>query len=394
MKDIMSIKKRLEQKSAINGKAGVAIMSDMLNDEKIRNLVIRHYNSITCENEMKPEIILGDVPVFSVDTEGSICLDENGDPVLTLDFSKADKIMDFIKKHNEKNPDDTIRVRGHVLVWHSQTPDWFFREKYDSQGAYVGKEKMLKRLENYIQKVIEHYDGVNSPYRGIIYAWDVVNEQIEPDDFHPEKNPGSVRYTCNNKNTGWYNIFQGDISYITQSFVFANRYAPKDIKLFYNDYNDADPVKRDAICVLLRQIKDTKGARIDGMGMQAHYHMEFPSIEQIREAVYMYSSIVNEIQFTEFDMQSSKSYDGSDRELELEREGARYKELFRTIYSLDKEDKINITGITFWGTHDSVSWLQEAALVGGGSDGNRPQMPLPFDDACNEKPAFWGIIDA
>ena len=65
----------------------------------------------------------------------------------------------------------------------------------------MGKEKMLKRLENYIQKVIEHYDGVNSPYRGIIYAWDVVNEQIEPDDFHPEKNPGSVRYTCNNKNT-------------------------------------------------------------------------------------------------------------------------------------------------------------------------------------------------
>ena len=246
----------------------------------------------------------------------------------------------------------------------------------------------------FFRHTLEHYDGVNSPYRGIIYAWDVVNEQIEPDDFHPEKNPGSVRYTCNNKNTGWYNIFQGDISYITQSFVFANRYAPKDIKLFYNDYNDADPVKRDAICVLLRQIKDTKGARIDGMGMQAHYHMEFPSVEQIREAVYMYSSIVNEIQFTEFDMQSSKSYDGSDRELELEREGARYKELFRTIYSLDKEDKINITGITFWGTHDSVSWLQEAALVGGGSDGNRPQMPLPFDDACNEKPAFWGIIDA
>lgn len=86
-------------------------MSGMLNEEKIRNLVIKHYNSITCENEMKPEIILGDVPVFRVDTEGNICLDENGDPVLTLDFSKADKIMDFIKKHNEKNPDDTIRVR-------------------------------------------------------------------------------------------------------------------------------------------------------------------------------------------------------------------------------------------------------------------------------------------
>ena len=53
----------------------------------------------------------------------------------------------------------------------------------------MGKEKMLKRLENYIQKVLEHYDGVNSPYRGIIYAWDVVNEQIEPDDFHPREKP-------------------------------------------------------------------------------------------------------------------------------------------------------------------------------------------------------------
>ena len=65
----------------------------------------------------------------------------------------------------------------------------FFVKKYDSQGAYVGKEKMLKRLENYIQKVLEHYDGVNSPYRGIIYAWDVVNEQIEPDDFSSREKP-------------------------------------------------------------------------------------------------------------------------------------------------------------------------------------------------------------
>ena len=129
MNDIMSIKERLAQKSAINGKAGVAIMSDVLNDERIRNLVTMHY----------------------------------------------------------KNTDDTIRVRGHVLVWHSQTPDWF-----------------------------GHYDGASSPYRGIIYAWDVVNEQIEPDD----------------------------------------------------------------------------------------------------------------------DLQSSRSYDGSDRELELDREGKRYKELFRTIYRL------------------------------------------------------------
>lgn len=130
------------------------------------------------------------------------------------------------------------------------------------------------------------------------------------------------------------------------------------------------------------------------MGMQAHYHMDFPSVEQLAEAVRAYSSIVEEIQFTEFDLQSSRGYDGSDRESELNREGERYRELFQTIYGLDKEDGINITGVTFWGTHDGASWLQDVSFVGGGADGSRPQMPLPFDDDYNVKPSYWGIIDA
>ena len=107
MNNIIPIKERLAQKSAISGKAGAAIMSDMLNDEKIMNLVTTHYNSITCENEMKPEIILGDKPAFRVDSEERICIDKNDDPVLILDFSRADKIMDYIKIYNEKNTDDS-----------------------------------------------------------------------------------------------------------------------------------------------------------------------------------------------------------------------------------------------------------------------------------------------
>ncbi len=394
MTNIIPIKDRLAQKSAINGKAGVAIMSDALEDEKVIRLVITHYNSITCENEMKPEIFLGDAPTYRVDSDGSICLDDNGEPVLQFDFSRADKIMDYIRDYNRKNPDDIIRIRGHVLVWHSQTPDWFFREGYAAQGAYVSKEKMLMRLENYIREVISHYDGDNSPYRGMIYAWDVVNEQIEPEDYDLTENPGSVRFTCNGKTTGWYNVFQGDISYISQAFVFAARYAPKDIKLFYNDYNDADPVKRDAICRLLKQIKETGGTRIDGMGMQAHYSMDTPAIGLIGEAVRKYSSVVEEIQFTEFDIQSSRNYDGSNKEAELQREGYRYKEIFETIFCLDKETGINITGITFWGTHDAVSWLHNFSDVGGGADRKRPQMPLPFDDDYKIKPAYWGIVDS
>ena len=394
MKTLITIKKCFAQKSVVGGKAGVALMSDVLSDKNIMKLVTTHYNSITCENEMKPEVILGKTPVYMTDSERNICFDECGSPVLKLDFRRADKIMDYVRNYNEKNPDDKIQVRGHVLVWHSQTPDWFFREEYDSRKPYVSKEKMIKRLEKYIRDVILHYDGESSPYRGIIYAWDVVNEQIEPDDFQPSVNPGALRFTCNGENTNWYNIFQGDTSYITQAFVFANRYAPKNIKLFYNDYNDAEPVKREAICNLLREIKETEGVRIDGMGMQAHYHMDCPSIELIKEAVCKYSSIVEEIQFTEFDVQSSRGYDGSDKETELELQGERYKEIFQTIYTLDKQDEIHITGVTFWGTHDGASWLQDTSVVGGGADGKRPQMPLPFDNDCNVKPSYWGIIDA
>lgn len=392
MKKIIPIKEHLARKAAINGKAGTAIMSSALNDERIMKLVTTHYNSITCENEMKPEIILGEKPTYRVDSSGNICLDDSGEPILKLDFSRADKIMDYIKLYNKENPNDIIRVRGHVLVWHSQTPDWFFREKYDCQCPYVTEKKMLKRLQDYIREVIFHYDGENSSYRGIIYAWDVVNEQIEPDDFDPQVNPDSVRFMCNGKNTGWYNVFHGNISYITQAFVFANQYSPKDVKLFYNDYNDADPIKRDAICSLLRKIKETKGARIDGMGMQAHYHMEDPSVELIGEAVRKYSLNVEEVQFTEFDIQSSKNYDGSDKETERIKEGRRYKEIFNRIYSLDQEEGINITGITFWGAHDGVSWLRDFSAVGGGADGRRPQMPLPFDEECSAKPSYWGII--
>lgn len=394
IEDIMPLKDHFAEKSTIGGRAGVAIPVGALSDEARMELVTKHYNSITCENEMKPEVILGSTPSYQTETDGTIVYDENGDPILQLDFSQADAIMDYVKDYNENNPDDIIRVRGHVLVWHSQTPDWFFREGYSTDGEYVSKEKMLVRMENYIKEVIEHYDSDTSPYQGIIYAWDVVNEQIETADYDAENNPNSFRFTCNGTTTGWYNVFQGDSSYITQAFVYANKYAPEDVKLFYNDYGETEPAKRDAICNLLSMIRNTDGARIDGMGMQAHYSMDSPSVSLIEEAVKKYSAVVDEVQLTELDMQSSKNYDGSDRDVELTKEGYRYKEIFEVLCGLDKEPGIDITAITIWGTHDGASWLQSSSDVGGGADGNRPQMPLLFDDEYKAKPAYWGIVDS
>ena len=285
MKDIMSIKKRLEQKSAINGKAGVAIMSGMLNEEKIRNLVIKHYNSITCENEMKPEIILGDVPVFRVDTEGNICLDENGDPVLTLDFSKADKIMYFIKKHNEKNPDDTIRVRGHVLVWHSQTPEWIFHENYDISKPYVDKATMNRRLEWYISSVLDHYFGeaANKKYDGLFYGWDVVNEAVIGNTYRTDKvNPAeSLDEIRHGNNSSWWHVYQSN-EFIINAFKYANKYAPSDVELYYNDFGETDNIKSEGIIKLISDVKSAQGTRLDAFGMQAHYSVDSFSAAQFK----------------------------------------------------------------------------------------------------------------
>lgn len=394
IEDIVPLKEHFGQNSTIAGKAGVAIPASALTDDARMELVKKHYNSITCENEMKPDVFLGNEPTYKTDNSGSIVVTDTGEPALQLNFEPADAIMDYIKNYNTANPDDVIKVRGHVLVWHSQTPDWFFREGYSSDGAYVSKEKMLGRMKNYIKEVMEHYDSSSSPYQGMIYAWDVVNEQIETADYDTASNPASLRFYCNGEKTGWYNVFHGDSSYITQAFVYANQYAPSDVKLFYNDYGETDPAKREAVCGLLQEIKDTPGARIDGMGMQAHYSMDTPSVTLIEEAVRKFSLVVNEVQFTELDLQSSKNYNGSDKEAELTKQGYRYKEIFETLCRLDGENGIDITAITIWGTHDGASWLQNTSSVGGGADGSRPQMPLLFDNDYKAKPAYWGIVDA
>ncbi|WP_310601674.1 endo-1,4-beta-xylanase [Anaerosporobacter sp.] len=357
----------------INAKAGVAIPGSALSDDVRMALVTKHFNSITAENEMKPDSILGQQPNIGAD----------GYPV--LNFSNADGIMDYIYDYNEANPDkEPIKVRGHVLVWHSQTPEWFFHEEYDAAKPYVSSAVMLGRLENYIAKVMDHFDGADSKYKGMIYAWDVVNEAINDSN-------GGLRTT----GSSWYNVF-GDSSFITQAFVYANTYAPADVKLFYNDYNDTNDVKAAGICELIKEIKATPGARIDGMGMQAHYDMSSPSVGQFVSAAKAYAAALGEgkeLQLTELDFKSSNDYDGSDKNAEYQKQAYRYKAIYDAIISLEEEG-IDFGAITIWGTHDSASWLQSSNSVGGAADGNRKQCPLLFDDNFKAKPAYWAFVDA
>lgn len=368
------LKTHMASTSTIDGKMGVAISSNSIDDAVLMKLVTKHFSSVTCENEMKPESILGATPT----------LDKDGNPVLS--FKSADKIMDYILAYNKANPKDIIRVRGHVLLWHSQTPSWFFKEKYSADGAYVSKEEMLKRMDSYFKQVIEHFDGAGSKYAGLIYAWDVVNEQIDN---------GGIRVSDGGSGTSnWYQIFKGDNTYIKEAFRIANKYAPPSVKLFYNDFGETDTNKCNAICQLITEIKAYTGTRIDGMGMQAHYNMLTPSADDFAKAVRAYSKLVGEIQITELDLQSSNGYDGTNKEAEYTKQAYRYKDLFDKMYELDKENGINISSVTMWGVYDGASWLNSSSSVGGGADGTRKQCPLLFDDAYQAKPAYYGIVDS
>ena len=256
------------------GRAGVCVPMAALSDEARMEIVKGQFNSVTMENEMKPDTLLGNKPKIG----------EDGFPV--LGFTVPDMMLKEIRAYNDTVGKDgrKIMVRGHVLVWHSQTPEWFFHEDYNVDKPYVDKQTMLARMENYIRQVMEHYEGEDSEYKGMIYAWDVVNEAVNDTD-------GGMR-----TDSSWFRVFY-NFDYVEWAFVYANQYAPAYVKLFYNDYNDTNAKKADGICRLIEKIKANPDARIDGMGMQGHYDMNFSAAE-FEESARKYAALVDEIQIT------------------------------------------------------------------------------------------------
>ncbi len=353
---------------AFGGRAGVCVPMAALSDETRMDIVKGQFNSVTMENEMKPDTLLGNKPDIG----------EDGFPVLS--FTVPDMMLKEIKAYNDTAGKDgrKIMVRGHVLVWHSQTPEWFFHEEYNVDKPYVDQQTMLARMENYIRQVMEHYEGADSEYKGMIYAWDVVNEAVNDTD-------GGMR-----TDSSWNRVFYS-FDYVEWAFVYANQYAPAHIKLFYNDYNDTNPKKADGICKLIEKIKANPEARIDGMGMQGHYDMNFSDV-LFKQSAKKYAAVVDEIQITELDLKASTGFDGTDMEEEYRKQAEVYQSLYDAVKSL-KQEGVPITAIVFWGTDDRHSWLQSANAAGGSADGTRVQCPLLFDKDYEPKPAFWAFVD-
>ena len=382
---------------------GTGVTAGELADDAVWALITKHFNAVTFGNELKPDALFGYSNARCPGTT-EVILDGETLTVPVMDFSRAEGMLDKIKDWNEQNPQNQIRVRGHVLVWHSQTPEWFFHEDYDKTKPYVDKDTMDKRLKWYIKTVLEHFTGEGSPYEGMFYGWDVVNEAVSDGSGSyrtDAENPNEeLSSDTHGSNSSWYHIYQSN-EYIINAFRYANQYAPASVELYYNDYNECVSHKAIGIKELLTAVKAQEGApgegtRIDAMGMQGHYNMTDPSFDKIDFAVRLYASVVGKVQITEMDLSASDTYDGSEasREEEYRRQTLRYRLIYNMLKKIEADEDIDVSGFTFWGVVDKYSWLQNRSDVGGGSTTSRPQCPLLFDDDYRAKPAFWVFADS
>lgn len=317
---------------------GVAVNTRTLNgDEAI--LLLREFNSVTPENAMKM---------------GSI------HPRKDHYFWKdADSIVNFAQQHH-------LKIRGHNLCWHEQTPDWIFKDDF---GKLVSKDTLLKRLKDHITTVVQRY-------KGKIYAWDVVNEVIGDGDDE------FIR------NSLWYKICGED--YIAKAFEYAHQADPKAL-LFYNDYNTERPLKRDKIYRLLKKLLALK-VPVHGVGLQAHWSVFEPSEKELRETIELFSSLGLQIHITELDMsiypweknRRGKRSDENDKLTpELEKSQAdRYSKIFEVFRAYRK----NVTSVTFWNLSDRYSWLDYYPVPG------RKNYPLLFDENLQPKKAYQEVI--
>lgn len=320
------------------------------------NIVKTEFSSCTSTNLMKPSYILKQ--------EGSQKNLTKGTEQPALDFSVLDPTLRWCSENG-------VKVRGHTLVWHSQTPEWFFKEGYKSEGAYVSREVMIERLDSYIR---EYMTYVQTNYPGTVYCWDVVNEAVDPDN-----GDRATDFMCrivNSKNdSGWYQTIGTD--YPEVAFSIARKYADREAKLFYNDYGAIGKTKRQYIYNLCKSLKE-KGL-IDGIGIQGYWDLKSPDLRLIKEAINNYAELGLEIQLTEWSIPVKE--ETSQQFIE---QAERYASVFKLLQSLDTNGggNANITCVSFFGVQDHY--------VLSSTDKTTTRL---WDKDFNPKPAYFAIQD-
>jgi endo-1,4-beta-xylanase len=319
---------------------GVAVTPNNLSGDEAK-LILQQFNSLTPENAMKM------APIHP---------EEN-----RYFWRDADSIVNFAQ-HNG------LRVRGHNLCWHNQTPRWMFK---DSFGNNVTKEVLLKRLKDHITTVV-------SRYKGKIYAWDVVNEAIS------DKKDEYLR------NSLWLQICGEE--YIARAFEYAHEADP-DAILFYNDYNEINSIKREKIYKLVKSLKDA-GVPIGGVGLQGHWAINEPSEKQLDSTISRFADLGLNVQITEMDI-SVYPKEHNARESKPEDANTVFNEekenkqidMYRMCFRLFRKYRKVLSGVTFWNISDRRSWLDDFPVRG------RKDYPLLFNNDLKPKKAYWQVVE-
>ena len=338
---------------------GNALNEDIISgkDKQSQEIILQQFNAITPENIMKAAPINPEPGVYN--------------------FKPVDDFVEFGQKNN-------FYIIGHTLVWHNQTPDWFFK---DEEGNPNTHEAQIERMRNHIETVAGRYAGK-------VHAWDVVNEVID--------NDGSYRPTT------WVNGVGNGDTLVKNAFKFASNYAP-NTELYYNDFNAWRPAKRDGIMRLVRMLQK-ENIRIDGVGIQGHWGLNYPKNEYIEAAIDSFASLGVKVMITELDVdvlpltkegqiigsgllhpqyeleefkEFLDPYQDGLPEAQQQELADRYTELFEIFYR--KRDKID--RVTFWGLHDGMSWKNGYPIP------NRTNYTLLYDRNKKPKLAFDAVLN-
>ncbi len=325
-------------------KIGTALNTDQINeaDESTNRLITNQFNAITPENIMKTEVIHPKWGEF--------------------DFEAADKFVAYGQKHD-------MHMVGHALVWHSQLPSFVHRiSDADSMRMFMAG----------------HIEAVAGRYAESLHAWDVVNEALNED--------GTLRQSI------FYELL-GE-QYLVDAFRLAQQAAPGAL-LYYNDYNIEQPAKREGCLAMIKMLQDA-GVRIDGVGIQGHWHSGRVPFDAIETSIEAYAALGLDVMITELDLEVlPRDFQGAEVSARMEagdptlnpyvdglpdsvsgQQADDYAKLFKLF--LKHRDKIS--RVTFWGVNDGQSWLNYWPVAG------RTNHPLLFDRNNQPKEAFHAVI--
>jgi endo-1,4-beta-xylanase len=251
-------------------------------------------------------------------------------------------------------------MRGHTLIWYSQTPDWIFHEDFDQNKDLVDRDVMLNRMEIYIKNVFQTIDELG--YTDLFYAYDIVNEALMEN--------GTKR------SNRWTQIIGED--YLWYAFYYADKYAPESIDLYYNDYNEQ--FKTQTLYDFVNTLVDEDGRYlIDGIGLQAHLYTS-DSLDQYFKTIDKLAETSLKLQLTELDVCLGKyqaPQAGTDEN--LRKQGRFYYDLINGLFERVDAGTIKMDALTFWGITDSMSWRKE-------------YKPLLYDTLLKPKYAMYGVF--